>query len=461
MCLLENGCLSEFGQCLTKRCDMDEKLFKCSENECCSKDGKCINIFEDDNDMCFIENGCFNGFNGKCLSYDIDINDINKYDKKYQTMIYDKLKNHCEKELKPYEEACAEIEISKINDDKEHSNTCNLYEKMECEEYYKSPYKYVPSCKYIKKINFDDENVNVSQNKMICCKKDSRFSDNYCFNRTSILSIRNLINSSRNNKIIKNSCNYETCHDVLLEYLKNRLNGINSELKRKNCEDFINYLLSEECTKPNNKCGKDNNNEKCSEDECCSKYGVCINVNNDYDEMYLIENGCQSEFGQCSTKRCDMDEKLFKCSEDEYCSKDGKCINIFKDDKDMCYLENGYNDKFSGQCLSYDINNINKYDEKYHDKILKDKCEKELNSYFEICKYDDFLTIYNENERINLCNNYKKIKCKKFLKSPYEILPFCKNNYDIILDYYDIHFKNIYCSKKKIHKQMSFVLKMI
>ncbi|OUM63567.1 carbohydrate-binding module family 18 protein [Piromyces sp. E2] len=97
------------------------------------------------------------------------------------------------------------------------------------------------------------------------------------------------------------------------------------------------------------KCGGKNNHNTCIPDYCCSKDGVCVNSYIDYDGFCFIENGCQSEFGQCSEKECGEGSKNNKCKKNQCCSKNGKCINVDDDPYGLCLYENGCQSEF-GNC---------------------------------------------------------------------------------------------------------------
>eukprot|EP00833_Pecoramyces_ruminatium_P011607 jgi/Orpsp1_1/1185639/evm.model.c7180000094689.1 len=56
-------------------------------------------------------------------------------------------------------------------------------------------------------------------------------------------------------------------------------------------------------------CGILAGNTKCTKG-CCSKFGICINPANDGSHYCKIENGCQSDFGQCSESNQKKKKKL-------------------------------------------------------------------------------------------------------------------------------------------------------
>jgi len=92
----------------------------------------------------------------------------------------------------------------------------------------------------------------------------------------------------------------------------------------------------------NGRCGE--NDGKCSNDKCCSKYGWCGTS----DEHCEISKGCQSEFGKCTNKNKSIvkgkcGKGYGKCSSGQCCSKYGWCG---KDDR---YCGTGCQSEF-GDC---------------------------------------------------------------------------------------------------------------
>ncbi|ORX88187.1 RNI-like protein [Anaeromyces robustus] len=105
-------------------------------------------------------------------------------------------------------------------------------------------------------------------------------------------------------------------------------------------ECSMEYLVSS-----NGKCGP--NNGRCPYGQCCSKYGWCGTS----EKYCLIENGCQSEFGDCSNQQFNISNNG-KCGEDdgncptgECCSKYGWCGISEK----HCLIDQGCQSEF-GQC---------------------------------------------------------------------------------------------------------------
>lgn len=197
---------------------------------------------------------------------------------------------------------------------------------------------------------------------------------------------------------------------------------------------------------------------QCNTNECCSKYGFCVNAaseNPDLQSLCLLENGCASEFGYCTTNKCGPDNNSRKCLEDECCSREGNCVKISKDTNDFCFLENGCLHDFSSQCLSFNLTNIDHYDEKYHEIIFNYNCKKEVKQYKETCDFNQVLydkDSFHINEHTRLCNNYQQLKCKEYFNSPYSFAPSCEkgNNIDEIYISDDIQIveNDLFCAKK-------------
>jgi len=130
-------------------------------------------------------------------------------------------------------------------------------------------------------------------------------------------------------------------------------NGCQSEFGRCNTSTSATVTISLD-----GKCGPNNNNQVCSNNECCSKYGYCGGS----DEHCLIANGCQSEFGRCNTSptiptinvsstptsldgKCGPKYNNQVCSDNECCSKHGYCGRS----DDHCLTVNGCQSEF-GRC---------------------------------------------------------------------------------------------------------------
>ncbi|ORX63549.1 subtilisin-like protein [Anaeromyces robustus] len=268
-------------------------------------------------------------------------------------------------------------------------------------------------------------------------------------------------------------------------------------------------------------------------DKCCSSYGICVepmnekedeegNENNENNDNYnddndlcLLENNCISEFGYCTTNKCgkinigsDGMEIIKKCPKGKCCTSYGECVSII-DNYGECFIEEGCLSEYSDQCLSYDINNINNYDEKYHNTIIShyesNQCREGIYRYDNLCNlsyiistninndnYDDnydanddanddnndddmtmnvdrdidmditlssststssisISSTYNKEEHKKLCENYEKhSECQKFLKDPLEFVPICEK-YQDDFEYYEatIKLNNFICSKKR------------
>jgi len=127
LCDIEYGCDVAYGQCFSSRCDSKYSKRKCSENECCTKEGYCTSL-----DYCFIEEGCVSEFSNICLSK--DLKNIDQYDEKYHNIIYE---YNCEEELKPFDN-CGISSISwdfiKISNDEHAISECERYKKLNCKE---------------------------------------------------------------------------------------------------------------------------------------------------------------------------------------------------------------------------------------------------------------------------------------------------------------------------------------
>jgi len=92
------------------------------------------------------------------------------------------------------------------------------------------------------------------------------------------------------------------------------------------------------------RCGKEYG--KCPSDECCSKYGWCGHS----EQHCSIDQGCLSEFGKCNVNtstngRCG--KEYGKCPKNECCSKYGWCGHS----EQHCSVDQGCKSEF-GKCTS-------------------------------------------------------------------------------------------------------------
>ncbi|ORX78493.1 hypothetical protein BCR32DRAFT_270056 [Anaeromyces robustus] len=87
-----------------------------------------------------------------------------------------------------------------------------------------------------------------------------------------------------------------------------------------------------------NKCGINSSGKKIICDEgCCSKEGKCISIFSDQVEKCLIENGCQSDYGFCTTKENSIAECEIEIENNKECLFE---ISTELNDEDFLYCEN-------------------------------------------------------------------------------------------------------------------------
>ncbi|ORX80881.1 hypothetical protein BCR32DRAFT_268641 [Anaeromyces robustus] len=215
--------------------------------------------------------------------------------------------------------------------------------------------------------------------------------------------------------------NYELMKQKLIDLsLKDVINGLD--------ENTPNRLINNgnHFNKKITRCDDPSGKYQCN-NQCCSRYGVCVDGKIKYSiqgKLCLYENDCKPNFGQCTSEKCNNIYGSVKCSDDECCSKKGDCVKIMNDSDGYCYIENGCSSELSGECLSYDLNNLNNYDKKYHDKIIHYNCLKELHPY-KACEFNYRFVATNLNSVQEKCDAYRKANCKEFFKDPYKYAPTC------------------------------------
>ncbi|ORX85844.1 subtilisin-like protein [Anaeromyces robustus] len=91
--------------------------------------------------------------------------------------------------------------------------------------------------------------------------------------------------------------------------IKNAIDFKDSDITNDTPNRFINngkqsiYYLDQ-----NVQCGKNSKDGNICSDGCCTKEGKCISFENHPGDQCFIENGCQSEFGYCTTKEKSIEE---------------------------------------------------------------------------------------------------------------------------------------------------------
>ncbi|KAG4092904.1 subtilisin-like protein [Neocallimastix lanati (nom. inval.)] len=194
-------------------------------------------------------------------------------------------------------------------------------------------------------------------------------------------------------------------------------------------------------------------------DGCCSKEGECISFENDPWEKCLIENGCQSEFGYCTTVEKAIEECEKEVKENEECQFEFKNMKnseilskgeTFKSDKCQTFYKRQFaNQSVCSIAKKYKsfgfIDNYNKTTYlnstlRYNNVRLKDI----IDTYME-CHQDSIPDNINEKELEKKCKIINSNKCKQL---PYVIYEENKR-YSVLMD--PIH-KNYTNNKKKCSK---------
>eukprot|EP00833_Pecoramyces_ruminatium_P006383 jgi/Orpsp1_1/1180415/evm.model.c7180000073349.1 len=217
-------------------------------------------------------------------------------------------------------------------------------------------------------------------------------------------------------------------------------------------------------------------------DGCCSKEGKCISPKNDPLKKCLIENGCQTEFGYCTSKDKSIDECKKELKEYEECQveissemdendlmqscksfKSSKCEEFYKNqytEKSVCSVAKKNNNVTFGFIDDFNRNKYHQFvdicDESMNKK--KEECSNALDKYKNcfIENFDD-LNISSLDQLLDICHNYDNNECVKFYENVSEILsdiPSCS----IIKDTYSMdYFKyNIIYTENYLYKNERF-----
>ncbi|ORX79575.1 subtilisin-like protein [Anaeromyces robustus] len=258
LCYIENGCHNNYGICHSLRCDHPLREYDCGKDECCSKDGKCVNIFNDSEYSCFIENDCQIEFSDQCLSLEYN----EKYGDEYQDRIIDFA---CVHELEPYQICNFDFDNGFYNK-LYFMNKCELYRKAKCEEFFKSPFTYAPSCiKAIKNHKYSllnslpliQMNYIKAAHNLICARMDDQLPESMC-NIAEVIFIYRFFYPDK--PMLQKACEYETCREAIYNYFNviylqyKQITEFNESLKfmEEGYETYLNFLNSEECFSLNN-----------------------------------------------------------------------------------------------------------------------------------------------------------------------------------------------------------------
>eukprot|EP00833_Pecoramyces_ruminatium_P017247 jgi/Orpsp1_1/1191279/evm.model.d7180000084656.1 len=232
LCLIENGCQSEFGNCSTNKCGKQNGKRKCGDDECCSKDGVCVNVFNDEQGKCFLENGCIKKYSDQCLSYNSLV--MNLYNKKYHDVIRT---YRCERELRKYREDCNLDEYyneRKYFDINKRNNICKSYKNSKCQKIIKSPERYFSVCKKNNKMNMVDELISSIKYKNIYCAKRTSSKNDYCVvNNDKMYAVY----GSLSEVIIDDLCPYDECRESYLYILESEFEDMKEAVESKTSID--------------------------------------------------------------------------------------------------------------------------------------------------------------------------------------------------------------------------------
>jgi len=142
------------------------------------------------------------------------------------------------------------------------------------------------------------------------------------------------------------------------------------------------------------------------------------------------------------TFRCDDPSGKYKCSSG-CCSRKGICVDITADSEiglDKCLIENGCKSEF-GKCSSYDASKSTTT-EKERELIITKSCEIENLKISTYCRfpYEDqtHLPALTEKQIVVNCDRYRALNCKKYYKNATNFLDSCNYakqlyNYEIFL----------------------------
>ncbi|OUM66026.1 hypothetical protein PIROE2DRAFT_6824 [Piromyces sp. E2] len=182
----------------------------------------------------------------------------------YQNKILAVLNTKCKKELKPFKDCEVNFKNSSLDN---VLNQCEKYNAANCRQFYEDPYKYAPSCVNLHKfdINYPQSNIfNVSEidilsNNIICDTDENG----------DICPFANYLMDNKLLDAIEDNCHSKKCTDLASKYFKFYIDNTFKENNFYN--DYLEYVLSDECTIQASKSSKSKCDIECTpENRDCS-----------------------------------------------------------------------------------------------------------------------------------------------------------------------------------------------
>jgi hypothetical protein len=180
------------------------------------------------------------------------------------------LHEQCLKELEPYNICEYEMDYAYVDFGYDINEICEEYYQKNCQEFFKSPFKFAPSCeksvenhKYSlinnNKNNIASFNLKVAKRNLICSKKDPQSTGGFCgiYKEISPMYTFRVGNTENLNSINLKICRISECHKYLLEYFKALYDDYLSYTKEDNIDvkfakQEIDELTSNECAELRN-----------------------------------------------------------------------------------------------------------------------------------------------------------------------------------------------------------------
>ncbi|ORX83278.1 subtilisin-like protein [Anaeromyces robustus] len=179
----------------------------------------------------------------------------------------------------------------------------------------------------------------------------------------------------------------------------------------------------------NTECGISAGNASCG-DGCCTKEGKCVKFNDANAQKCLIENGCQSKFGYCTSSEKAIQECDKELKENEECQvninwnmSDANIIKActsFYSTKCEKFYENLYTEQsicsLAKKYKNYSfINNFTLTKYRNYDSICSEEMQYMCQALNNKC-YVDRSTITSTSKLISKCKSFRTTECQQFFK---------------------------------------------
>ncbi|ORX64925.1 hypothetical protein BCR32DRAFT_286767 [Anaeromyces robustus] len=204
------------------------------------------------------------------------------------------------------------------------------------------------------------------------------------------------------------------------------------------------------------KCGISSDHHTICPEGCCTKEGICVNYNIKTNDRCFIENGCQKDYGFCTSTEKSIEECDKEIKENEECIIDipiydfnaviynlhydhiddssdfedsiiKQCLTFMSDKCITFYKNRKYNISSCSVSENYEtFENIYNYYSTSCSNLLYYACEKEYKTFSSCSINDNINESFDDEVKFNkICQNLNSEKCQEFYKNGIKNLSIC------------------------------------